>query len=189
MGICSSDVFSTMRTVTEVLRLQHRQNDLKWMNLVPAGSPTMLSNHQTNVHVLQAKLERMLLTYGASLKYPPPPVNVWRLALGLATGNRAHYFIVSSKAQMLRKGVYIHTYIHTQREREREMHCCSVAQSCLTLCNPMDCSTPGLPVQHQLPEFTQTHVHQVIDAIQPSHFLSSPSPPDLNLSQHQGLFQ
>ena len=108
-----------MRTVTEVLRLQHRQNDLKWMNLVPAGSPTMLSNHQTNVHVLQAKLERMLLTYGASLKYPPSPVNVWRLALGLATGNRAHYFIVSSKAQMLRKGVYIHTYIHRERERER----------------------------------------------------------------------
>ena len=51
----------------------------------------------------------------------------------------------------------------------------SVAQSCLTLCNPMDCSTPGLPVHHQLTEFTQTHVHQVSDAIQPSHPLSSPS--------------
>ena len=65
----------------------------------------------------------------------------------------------------------------------------SVAQSCLTLCNPMDHSTPGLPVHHQLPEFTQTHVHQVGDAIQPSHPLSSPSPPAFNLSQHQGLFQ
>ena len=53
----------------------------------------------------------------------------------------------------------------------------------------MDCCTPGLPVHHQLPEFTQTHVHQVSDAIQPSHPLSSPSPPVLNLSQHQGLFQ
>ena len=53
----------------------------------------------------------------------------------------------------------------------------SVAQSCLTLCDPMDCSTPGLPVHHQLPEFTQTHVHRVSDAIQPSHSLSSPSPP------------
>ena len=63
----------------------------------------------------------------------------------------------------------------------------SVAQSCLTLCNPMNCSTPGLPVHHQLPEFTQTHVHWVGDAIQPSHPLSSPSPPALNLSQHQGL--
>ena len=57
------------------------------------------------------------------------------------------------------------------------------------LCNPMDCSTPGLPVHHQLPEFTQTHVHWVGDAIQSSHPLSSPSPPDLNPSQHQGLFK
>ena len=65
----------------------------------------------------------------------------------------------------------------------------SVAQSCPTLCDPMDCSTPGLPVHHQLPEFTQTHVHWVSDAIQPSHPLLSPSPPAFNLSQHQGLFQ
>ena len=65
----------------------------------------------------------------------------------------------------------------------------SVTQSCLTLCDPMYCSTPGLPFHHQLPEFTQTHVHWVDDAIQPSHPLSSPSPPALNLSQHQGLFQ
>ena len=53
----------------------------------------------------------------------------------------------------------------------------------------MDCSTPGLPVHHQLPEFTQTHVHEVGDAIQPSHPLLSPSPPALNLSQNQGLFK
>ena len=65
----------------------------------------------------------------------------------------------------------------------------SVAQSCLTLCNPMECSTPGLPVHHQLPDFTQTHVHHVGDAIQPSHPLSSPSPPIFNLSQHQGLLR
>ena len=64
----------------------------------------------------------------------------------------------------------------------------SVAPSCLTICHPMDCSTPGLPVHHQLLEFTQTHVHRVSDAIQPSHPLSSPSPPALNISQHQGLF-
>ena len=56
------------------------------------------------------------------------------------------------------------------------------------LCNPMDYSTPGLPVHHQLPEFTQTHVHWVDDAIQTSHPLSSPSPPTFDLSQHQGLF-
>ena len=65
----------------------------------------------------------------------------------------------------------------------------SVAQSCLTLCDPMNHSTPGLPVYHQLPEFTQTHVHRISDAIQPSHPLSSPSPPAPNPSQHQSLFQ
>ena len=65
----------------------------------------------------------------------------------------------------------------------------SVAQSCPTLCDPMNRSTPGLPVHHQLLEFTQTQVHQVGDAIQPSHPLSSPSPPAPNPSQHQGLFQ
>ena len=65
----------------------------------------------------------------------------------------------------------------------------SVTQLYPTLCNPMNCSTPGLPVYHQLPESTQTHIHRVDNAIQPSHPLSSPSPPALNLSQHQGLFQ
>ena len=67
--------------------------------------------------------------------------------------------------------------------------CCSVAKSHLTLCDPMDCSTPGLPVLHPLPEFAKTHIHQVGDAIQSSHPLSPSSPPALNLSQHQGLFQ
>ena len=65
----------------------------------------------------------------------------------------------------------------------------SVTQSCPTLCNPMNHSMPGLPVHRQLPESTQTHVHRVGDAVQPFHPLSSPSPPALNLSQHQGLFQ
>ena len=65
----------------------------------------------------------------------------------------------------------------------------SVTQSCLTICNPMNHSTPGLPVHHQLPEFTQIHVHRVSDAIQPSHPLSSPSSPAPNPSQHQSLFQ
>ena len=65
----------------------------------------------------------------------------------------------------------------------------SVAQSCPTLCNPMDCSTPGFPVLHHLPELVQTRVHWISDAIQPSHPLLSPSPPAFSLSQHQGLFQ
>ena len=64
----------------------------------------------------------------------------------------------------------------------------SVTQSCLTLCDPMDCSSPGFPVHHQLPELAQIQVHQV-DDIQPSHPLLSPSPPTFSFSQHQGLFQ
>ena len=65
----------------------------------------------------------------------------------------------------------------------------SVTQSCPTLCDPMNRSTPGLPVHHQFPEFTQIYIHRISDAIQPSHPLSSPSPPAPNPSQHQSLFQ
>ena len=68
-------------------------------------------------------------------------------------------------------------------------HFSSVTQSCPTLCNPMDCSTPGLPVHHQFPELAHTHFHWVTDAIQPSHPLLTPSPPTFNLSQHYGIFQ
>ena len=67
--------------------------------------------------------------------------------------------------------------------------CCSVRQSCLTLCDPMDCSTLGFPVHRHLPEPAQTHVRWIGDAIQPSHPLSSPSLPALSLSQHHGIFQ
>ena len=77
-------------------------------------------------------------------------------------------------------------YIYTM---EYSVQFSSVAQSCPTLCDPMNRSTPGLPVYHQLPEFTQTHIHRVSDAFQPSHPLSSPSPPAFNIFQHQGLFQ
>ena len=67
--------------------------------------------------------------------------------------------------------------------------CCSVAQPCPALCDTMDCSTPGVPVPHHLPEFAQVHVHCIGDAIQPSHPLAPSSPSALNLSQHQGFFQ
>ena len=80
-------------------------------------------------------------------------------------------------------------YRKYKSEQDKWVQFSSVAQSCLTLCNPVNCSTPGLPVHHQLPEFTQTHVHWVCDAIQPSHPLSSPFPPAPNPSQHQSLFQ
>ena len=78
---------------------------------------------------------------------------------------------------------------HSQEFWNDETEFSSVAQSCPTLCDPMDCSTPGLPVHHQLLEFTQTHVHWVGDAIQPSHPLFSPSPPAFNLPQHQDPFK
>ena len=90
--------------------------------------------------------------------------------------------LLPSADEWIRKLWYIYTM-------EYSVQFSSVAQSCLTLCDPMNCSTPGLPVHHQLPEFTQTHVHQVGDVIQPSHHLLSPSLPALDLSQHQGLFQ
>ena len=77
----------------------------------------------------------------------------------------------------------------TRESHEGSVQFSSVAQSCPTLCDPMNRSTPGLPVHHHLPEFTQTHTHRVSDAIQPSHPRSSPSPPAPNPSQHQSLFQ
>ena len=84
------------------------------------------------------------------------------------------------------------TALYTQKGLKREnlcYVCCSVTKSCPALCDPMDGSTPGFPVLHCLLERAQIHVHRVGDAIQPSHPLSSPSPPALNLSQHLGLFR
>ena len=103
-----------------------------------------------------------------------------------------------------KQNIILHSYIYMVKQQQpsflphfklrhltpaQDCQFSSVAQSCLTLCDPMNCGIPGLPVHHQLPEFTQTHVHQVDDAIQPSHPLSSPSPPAPNPSQHQSLFQ
>ena len=82
-----------------------------------------------------------------------------------------------------------HATIHGVSKVTYFICCCLVAKSCLTLCNSMDCSTPCFPVLHHFPEFAQTHVHWVSDAIQPSHPLLPPLPLALNLSQHQGLFQ
>ena len=87
----------------------------------------------------------------------------------------------------LRSTNYYTVYIISQKKKKSVFS--SVTQSCPTLCDPMDCSTSGFLVHHQHPELTQTHVHQVSDAIQPSHPLSSPCPPVFNLSQHQGLFR
>ena len=83
---------------------------------------------------------------------------------------------------------WTHNTLSSFWDGERGFQFSSVTQSCPTLCNPVDCSTQGFPVHHQLPELAQTHIHWVGDAIQPSHPLSTPSPPNFNLSQHQGLF-
>ena len=79
--------------------------------------------------------------------------------------------------------------LHMIEKENKFSCCCSIAQSCPTLCDPMDCSTPGFPVHHQLLKFAQTHTHWVSNAIQSSHPLSSPSTPAFNISQHQDLFQ
>ena len=105
-----------------------------------------------------------------------------RLAVSYKTNPASHVIL----------GIYLNglkTYVCTKKLSTDVYCCCSVAQSFLTLCDPMDCSTPGFPVHHQLPELAQTHVHRVGDAIQLSHPLSSPSPQAHSLSQHQGLFQ
>ena len=83
---------------------------------------------------------------------------------------------------------HCHDYYGLAAETSFPAQFSSVAQSCPTLCDPMDCSTPGFPVQHQLPEIAQTHVHRVGDATQPSHPLLRPISPAFSLSQHQGIF-
>ena len=106
------------------------------------------------------------------------------LLLSCIQGYRYHLSKFHIYALVYCIGVFLSVLLHTV-----SVQFSSVAQSCPTLCDPMNCSMPGLPVHHQLPEFTQTHVHRVGDAIQPSHPLSSPVPPAPNPSQHQSLFQ
>ena len=107
------------------------------------------------------------------------PTHWWGLLPGLSTP----WPVYDWTHQLLDRvpGVAVRGYWHAQFTSD--------AHSCPTVCDPMDCSTPGFPVHHQLPDFTQTKVHWVSDAIQPSQPLLSPSPPIFNLSQHQGLFQ
>ena len=96
-------------------------------------------------------------------------------------------FALTYKKKLLLETIHKYELFHIHNFSSVQFS--SVAQSCPTLCDPMNPSMPGLPVHHQLPEFTQTHVHRVSDAIQPSHPLSSPSPPAPNPSQQQSLFQ
>ena len=106
---------------------------------------------------------------------------IWLLHFWPLTTTESFSVPAISKAECLR--------FSTEMTSLTSLQFSSVAQSCLTLCDPMNRSTPGLPVYHQLLEFTQTHVHRVSDTIKPSHPLSSPSPPARNPSQHQSIFQ
>ena len=98
-------------------------------------------------------------------------------------------FFWCSMAKKKKKSSYLQNFLSISFIDTDIVHFSPVIQLCPTICDPMDCSTPGLPVHHQLPELTQTHVHWVGDAIQSSHPLSPPSPPAFSLSQYQGLFQ
>ena len=102
---------------------------------------------------------------------------IWYFILLLTHNTSTSRQISSSSSLCLRASMYVSSVQFS-----------AVSQSCPTLFDPMDYSTPGFPVNHQFPEFTQINVHWVSDAMQPSHPLSSPSPPTFNLSQHQGLF-
>ena len=123
------------------------------------NEPTLSSSIWTNLATSTAPHSN---THTYTHLHPLPTVNIVVLLLGVKSVFGVYYYSVQLS---------------------------SVTQLCPTLCDLMNRSTPGLPVHHQLPEFTQTHVHQVSDAIQPSHPLLSPSPPAPNPSQHQSLFQ
>ena len=129
----------------------------------------------------------------ATGKAPAPPQRICKRLLRVILQNTP--FLTRRRTVHFRLSTRFleHGPVNSQPTSQKEvMHpdqIRSVTQSCPTLCDPMNRGMPGLPVHHQLPEFTQTHVHRVSDAIQPSHPLSSPSPPAPNPSQHQGLFQ
>ena len=116
------------------------------------------------------------------------------LTIRHVVGHTTQYIFFKKSILKIYKNCTISLYLlkklsETFLHKSNSVQLSSVAQSCPTLCDPMDCSMPGLPVHHQLLALTQTHIHWVSDAIQPSHPLSSTSPPAFNLSQHWGLFQ
>ena len=120
-------------------------------------------------------------------------LTIWRPVLLVPTPNPAQtasflHCILNSFQRILKVSSCSSTWINPCRGRQVDYYCL-VAKFCLILCRPQDCSIPGSSVLHYLPKFAQTHVHQVDDAIQPSHPLLSPYLPTFNLSQHQGLFQ
>ena len=151
----------------------------KWDFRLPVSCPTLCnpvdcSSPGSSVHeILQARiLEWVAISFSRGSSQPVHQTQVSRIA-----GRRFNLWATGEAPYYAEGGQKFYVQFS------------SLVQSCLTLCNTINHSTSGLPVHHQLPESTQTHVHRVGDAIKPSHSLSSPSPPALNLSQHQGLFQ
>ena len=127
--------------------------------------------------------------YGSCKLPPQEPCFTSKSSAG--SGKRRHYTGAPWPPEECHGGSrpMRHKHAYIWLDMEKNLQFSSVTQSCPTLCDPTNCSTPGLPVHHQLLKFAQTHVHRVGDAIQPSHPLSSPPPPAPNPSQHQGLFQ
>ena len=136
-------------------------------------------SHQYSLTTTTTIISRSVPSNGMIL-YQGTSDNVWRHFWSLRLGRGCYWHPVGREQE---------SFLAICLVYEGSVQFSSVAQSCLSLCDPMNRSTPGLPVHHQLPDFTQTHVHRVGDAIQPSHPLSSPSPPALNPSQDQSLFQ
>ena len=160
------------------------------LQLKPWGSPRKQSEHLKYINIkITIKNKNINLSY-TSRKY--------RITKSLKRKKHSKYYIIHTKYSYIILESYIKVLKSLLKEKYFQISLLSkfysiqfssVTQSCLTLCDPMNCSTPGLPVHHQLLEFTQTHLHRVGDAIQPSCPLSSPSPPAPNPSQHQSLFQ
>ena len=142
-----------------------------------ARSGSLLLSHHPGVH-------RICLCH-------PSISGTWGGGLILKVIAASYHLIVASPLPLVMGLFFLLLLFNYIRSVRTDIHqyISSNAQSCQTLCDPMDCSTPGLLLQHQLPENTQTHVYWVSDAIQPSQNLPSPTPPAFNLSQHQGLFK
>ena len=155
------------------------------MPLSPIASSIRVFSNESALHIRWPKYWSLSFSISTSNEYSTLiPLGLTDL-ISLQSKGLSRVFSSTSvwKNQLfnIQPSLWSTSYIHASVS--------SVAQSCLTLCDPMNCSMPGLPVHHQLPEFTQTHVYRVSDAIQPSHPLSSSSLPAPNPSQHQSLFQ
>ena len=165
--------------------IQTAETKLDWKTVIPEGGfhwKTCLLSHKTSLESLKFAKDKLCCSSSSSFKHYQ---GVHR---SLHKGTRIESFYKWNELiQECWEKKWIKSKIISGFKLLVQFS--SVAQSCLTLWDSMDCSTSGFPVHHQLPEFTQIHVHRVGDAIQPSHPLPSPSPLAFNLSQYQGLFQ